>query len=242
MAVPTFQTWFVPLLKRVSDGKVHTLSELYAHLADDLQLSEADRAETLANGKTRLFRNRIAWARTYLQKAGLVNAPGRAQCQITERGLKALAQNPDGLKVKYLKQFPEFREFHTYKKPKGDAVKPAAEDDDANGSTPEELLSQSHLALKESVTQELLERLKTVDPTYFESIVLDLLLKMGYGGSREDAGMTLGGSGDGGLDGVINEDRLGLDVVYIQAKRWENTVQRPTVQAFAGSLVNGHRT
>jgi restriction system protein len=132
-----------------------------------------------------------------------------------------------------LKRFPEFKEFHTHRKPSSESEE---QDDETSTATPEELLEESHGALKENVTQEILERVKAAPPAFFESLVVELLLRMGYGGSREDAGRTVGRSGGGGVDGVINEDRLGLDVVYIQAKRWENTVGRPVVQAFAGSL------
>ncbi|MDB4433280.1 restriction endonuclease [bacterium] len=234
MAVPDFQTWFLPLLRRVADEENHRLSDLYEQLADDLKLSEADRNEELPSGKQLTYRNRIGWARTYLKKAGLLESPARGECRITQRGLQVLASKPERLNVKFLKQFPEFKEFHTYKKPASETGE--QDEDEVSTITPEELLEKSHGALKENVTQELLDRVKGAPPAFFESLVVELLLRMGYGGSREDAGKTVGRSGDGGVDGVINEDRLGLDVVYIQAKRWENTVGRPVVQAFAGSL------
>ncbi len=233
MAVPDFQSWFLPLLKRVADGESHRLSDLYEELAQDLDLSDEDRAEELPSGKQLTYRNRIGWARTYLKKAGLLESPARGECRITKRGIEVLAQDLERVDVKFLKQFPEFEKFHTYK-PSGPGE--GGPDGEVVSATPEELLEQSHGALKDNVTQELLERVKAAPPSFFESLVVDLLLRMGYGGSREDAGKIVGRSGDGGVDGVINEDRLGLDVVYIQAKRWENTVGRPVVQAFAGSL------
>jgi restriction system protein len=234
MAVPNFQTWFLPLLKRAGDGQNHLLSDLYEQLAADLNLSVADRNEELPSGKQLTYRNRIGWARTYLKKAGLLESPARGECRITRRGLEVLEQKPEHLNVRFLKQFPEFKEFHTYRKPASEADD--QDDDDVSTATPEELLEKSHGVLKQNVTQELLDRVKAAPPAFFESLVVELLVRMGYGGSREDAGKTVGRSGDGGIDGVINEDRLGLDVVYIQAKRWEGTVGRPVVQAFAGSL------
>ena len=232
MAVPDFQTWFLPLLKRVADRKPHRLSDLYEELADDLQLSKDDRAQELPRGNQVTYRNRIGWARTYLKKAGLLENPARGECRITARGLQVLSEQPDTLNVKYLKQFPEFREFHRGRT----TTSTDTDESETTVATPEEVLEQSHIALRETVTQDLLDRVKSSPPAFFETLVVELLLRMGYGGSREDAGRTIGKSGDGGVDGMINEDRLGLDVVYIQAKRWENTVGRPVVQAFAGSL------
>lgn len=236
MAVPDFQTWFSPLLEQVADGEDHRLSDLYEQLADQLNLSEQDRRERLPSGKQLTYRNRIGWARTYLKKAGLVDSPGRGLCRITDRGRSVLANPPDRLNVRFLKQYPEFINFHTYTGPAEPALDVGYPNENDSGTTPEEQLQISYSTLKENLAQELLERVKTAPPHFFELLVVELLLRMGYGGSREDAGRTVGGSGDGGVDGIINEDRLGLDVVYIQAKRWEGTVGRPVVQAFAGSL------
>ncbi len=232
MAVPGFQEWFKPLLNALGTGEIRELSELYDDLADQMGLSSEDRHEMLPSGKQLTYRNRIGWARTYMKKAGLLEFPKPGQCQITERGRAVLAENPESLNVKYLKKFPAFVEFHTHKPGK-------QEDDQAKDQstvTPEEILEEAHKELRENVTQELLDRVKGAPPVFFESLVVELLLRMGYGGSREDAGQTVGRSGDGGIDGIIKEDRLGLDIVYIQAKRWGNTVGRPIVQAFAGSL------
>ena len=164
----------------------------------------------------------------------MLESPARGECQISPRGLEVLAEKPQKLNVLYLKKFPEFQDFCTYKKLSSDHCDDG--DDTVSNETPEELLEKSHGALKENVTQDLLVKVKSASPDYFESLVVELLLGMGYSGSREDAGRTVGRSGDGGVDGVINEDRLGLDVIYIQAKRWEGTVGRPVVQSFAGSL------
>lgn len=233
MAVPDFQSWFLPLLKRLADGKDHGMSELYQVLADDMGLSGDDRAQLLKSGAQLVFENRIGWARTYLKKAGLIEAPSRGVVRITERGKTILAKPPEKLNVKFLRQFPEFVEFHTYKP---DASSPNTPPVEVAQESPLDTLERVHGELEQQLAEDILERVKKAPPAFFERLVVDLLLAMGYGGSREDAGKTIGKSGDGGIDGVINEDRLGLDVLYIQAKRWEQAVGRPVVQAFAGSL------
>lgn len=234
MAVPDFQSWLLPLLRRVSDGEVHVMSDLYEPLADELQLSEEDKAVRLPSGAQQTYMNRVAWARTYLKKAGLLSSPGRSKIQITQRGMETLAEAHERLTVKYLKRFPEFLDFHSVRTHDASDTRPASENYEEE--TPQESLEQLHKRLRDELASELLDRIKQSSPSFFERLVVDLLVSMGYGGSREDAGRTVGRSGDGGIDGVINEDRLGLDVVYIQAKRWEGTVGRPVVQTFAGSL------
>jgi restriction system protein len=236
LPVPDFQTWFLPLLTRVADGKTHKMADLYEQLADDLGLTPEDRAQMLESGKQAVYENRIGWARTYLKKAGLLEAPSRGVIAITQRGRDVAAAPPPKLNVSYLRHYPEFVEFHTYKP--DPAVSIAVEDTPAIDAkeTPQDTLDRVRKQLHAQLAAELVERVKQEPPSFFERLVVDLLVKMGYGGSREDAGRTIGKSGDGGLDGVINEDRLGLDVVYIQAKRWEGPVGRPVVQAFAGSL------
>ncbi len=239
MPVPGFQTWFMPLLKRLGNKEEHNISELYSILADDLGLSEGDRIEMVPSGKQLTYKNRISWARTYLKKAGLIESPARGISRITTRGLEVLNNPPEKLNVKFLKQYPEFVKFHTVapSSPSNENnfqhSKPEAE---TENETPEELLGRVHQNIRKQFEEDLLERIKSAPPAFFESLVVDLLVKMGYGGSREDAGKTIGGSGDGGIDGIINEDRLGLDIICIQAKRWEGSVGRPVVQAFAGSL------
>jgi Restriction endonuclease len=233
MAVPDFQSWFIPLLRRIGDGGEHVMSELYQSLADDLNLSGDDRAQLLKSGTQLVFENRIGWARTYLKKAGLIEAPSRGVVRITERGKSVLAKPPERLDVKFLRQFPEFVEFHTFKPANTAPDTPVVE---VNQESPLDTLERVHGELEQQLADDILERVKKAPPAFFERLVVDLLLAMGYGGSREDAGKTIGKTGDGGLDGVINEDRLGLDVLYIQAKRWDGSVGRPVVQAFAGSL------
>lgn len=234
MPVPDFQTWLLPLLRRVDDGAVHKMSDLYEQLSVDLGLTDQDKEERLPSGAQQTYMNRIAWAKTYLKKAGLLSAPGRSQVQITSRGREVLKEGHSRITVSYLKKFPEFLDFHSVKPPSTNShtVETSSEEDE----TPQESLERVYKQLEHELASDLLERVKQVAPSFFEKLVVDLLVAMGYGGSREGAGKTVGKSGDGGIDGVINEDRLGLDVVYIQAKRWEGSVGRPVVQAFAGSL------
>lgn len=239
MAVPNFQSWLLPLLRAVSDGATHRMADLYDVLADQQQLSPEDRAELLPSGSQFAYRNRISWARTYLQKAGLLETPGRAMVRITPRGIEVLANPPATFNVAFLKKYPEFLEFHS-----GTAESslgtPQKQTEVTSDETPQETFERLHKNLSRQLEEELLDQIKASPPEFFERLVVDLLLLMGYGGSREDAGKTVGKSGDGGIDGIINEDPLGLDTVCIQAKRWEGTVGRPVVQAFAGSL-EGYR-
>lgn len=230
MAVPGFQEFMLPLLELGADGRPFTQREAVSALADRFGLSEADRGELLASGQTRLF-NRVSWARSYLKAAGLLESPSRGVSVVTERGRQVLKDPPPRIDITYLEQFPEFVEFRSRRRA---AV--TDEKTDESGDTPEERIEASYQSYRESLAAELLDRLRVVSPQFFERIVVDLLVAMGYGGSREDAGQAIGQSGDGGIDGIIKEDKLGLDAVCIQAKRWQDPVGRPAVQAFAGSL------
>jgi restriction system protein len=242
MTVPDFQSWFLPLLRRIADGQVHAMPDVMQALADDLGLAPEDRSEVLPSGRQLKYKNRIGWARTYLKKAGLVEAPAEGMVRITDRGREVLAENPPKLNVAFLKRFPEFLEFHTYRAPDSEVTAPNVITEEEQAETPEETLERVHSALEEELASDLLDRIKAVAPAFFERLVIDLLLRMGYGGSHEAAGRAIGRSGDGGVDGIINEDPLGLDVVYIQAKRWEGSVGRPVVQAFVGSLAGFRAT
>ena len=234
MSVPDFQTWFLPLLQEFQNQKLQHIRPLYETLATKLNLTPEEKAEKLPSGKELVYKNRIGWARTYLSKAGLITSPKRGHWQITQRGLEVLATQPEQLKVRDLKQFPEFVNFHSMKPTSPNPSTPATELED--NTTPEEALESAYKSIKQSTTSELLDLIKQGTPDFFEELVVKLLLAMGYGSAVEDAGRVLGKSGDGGIDGVIAEDPLGFDSIYIQAKRWENTVGRPMVQAFAGSL------
>jgi restriction system protein len=220
------------MLRRLEDGEPHALAELYEPLADDLGLSDQERSEMLSSGGQAVYKNRIGWTRTYLKKAGLIASPARGVILITDRGRAAL-NSGQAIDNNYLRQFPEFEEF-IRRSPRNDDTVVASKDEDAE--SPEDTLNRVYRQLRDDLAQELLERIKASPPAFFEKLVVDLMIKMGYGGSREDAGRTVGRSGDGGIDGVINEDRLGLDMIYLQAKRWENSVGRPVVQGFVGSL------
>lgn len=235
MPIPDFQNLMLPMLRLAADGVEHRLSDAIEELAQQLKLSEAERAELLPSGIQPRFDNKVGWARTHLGKALLLESPRRGWFRISERGRELLATPPDRITVAYLMRYPEYVAFRSKSRPveNGGNVAPPGE---AEGASPEETLAASYQALRATLAQDLLDKLRQVSPRFFERLVVDLLVAMGYGGSRRDAGQAIGRSNDGGNDGIINEDRLGLDVVYIQAKRWEQTVSRPEVQAFAGSL------
>ena len=229
MAIPDYQTIMLPLLKFAGDGQEHSLRETIDFLAHEFNLSDEERKEFLPSGSQATFDNRVGWARTYMKKAGLLESTRRGYFCITAPGKKILAQNPQKINVKFLKQFPEFVEFQKPKK-KGEIDSPPIE------ITPEESLEAAYQELQDSLADELLYTIKTCSPEFFERLVIDVLIKMGYGGSRKEAGQAVGKTSDGGIDGIIKEDKLGLDIIYIQAKRWEGVVGRPEIQKFAGAL------
>ncbi len=222
----------LPLLELLADGEEHTSSELVEALALRFGLTDDERNELLPSGKQERFLNRVSWARSYLKRALLVENTGRGRVRITPRGIEALRARPERVDIKYLKEFSEFASRQNNRQPE-DA---ATDDADEVAQTPEEMLEAGYQSLRRELARDLLQRVKSVSARFFERLVVDLLVAMGYGGSRKDAGQAVGQSGDGGIDGIIKEDRLGLDVVYVQAKRWDGTVGRPVVQAFAGSL------
>ncbi len=235
MTVPDYQSLMLPLLKVLSDGEEHNLHEVIETLADKFELTEEERRELLPSGRQAKFDNRVAWARTYIKKAGLLDSTGRGKFRIKDRGIAVLKQNPPEINVKFLEQFPEFLEFRDGSSK--DANNDLKDETTDKTQTPEEILETGYQNLRMDLAQDLLDRIMGCTPDFFERLVVDLLVSMGYGGSRKDAGEAVGRSGDGGIDGIIKEDKLGLDAVYIQAKRWEGTVGRPMVQAFAGSLM-----
>lgn len=231
MPIPDYQSIMLPLLQYADDNKEHSLRESIDTLVKAFNLTEQEKRQLLPSGQQPIFDNRVGWARTYMKKAGLLKSTRRGYFKITQRGTEVLSQKPQRIDVSFLKQFPEFVEFQTSKKEpdEGDTV-------NRSNSTPEESLESAYANLKSALVGELLQQLKSSPPSMFEKIVVDLLLKMGYGGSRKDAGQAIGKSGDEGIDGIIKEDKLGLDIIYIQAKRWENQVSRPEIQKFAGAL------
>lgn len=234
MPIPDYQTCMLPLLQLVGDGADYTAQEAVGALADKFKLTPSERVELLPSGKQAIFHNRIGWARSYLKKAGLLNSPRRGIFCITDRGRSVLAEKPRRIDVKYLDRFPEFVEFREASKASGDSKSSALPI--AAEQTPEETLELAHQSLRQSLAQDILSRILSCSPTFFETLVVDLLVKMGYGGSRRDAGERVGQSGDGGIDGIIKEDRLGLDAIYLQAKRWQGSVGRPEIQKFVGAL------
>lgn len=240
MAIPDYQACMLPLLKRLADGKEHKFSEIVAALGSEFGLTDEELSKLLPSGAQKIFTNRVGWARTYLKKAGLLDAPKRGFLQITERGREILKQGPVRIDAKFLGQFPEFVAF---KEGTAGAV-PEHERTPAlvllPGTTPFEDLENAYSQIRSALANELLEVLQKVDPNQFEQIVIDLLVGMGYGGSRVDAGKAIGKSGDEGIDGIIKEDLLGLDVIYVQAKRWGQVIGRPEVQKFAGALAGQH--
>jgi restriction system protein len=229
-----------------ADGEEHRFRDVVECLAKDFTLTDEERAELLPSGTAPLFDNRVGWARTYLKQAGLLDSPKRGFFRITERGKKLLASNPARIDVELLDQYQEFREFRSRRR---DATDVDAEQlfaelnqcasplkDFSSDQTPEDLLATAYRRLRKELELELIEQAKAASPAFFERLVIDLLVAMGYGGSRQDAGRAIGKSGDGGIDGIIKEDKLGLDVIYVQAKKWEGTVGRPEIQKFAGAL------
>ena len=233
MAIPGFQSVMLPLLQLIGDKKEHSLRETIDALSKQFKLTEEERRKLLPSGKQPIIDNRIGWARTYMKKAGLIESTRRSYFCITERGLSILQQNLPEIKVKTLRQFKEFNEFHDKK---SDDTTTTGNIPDEPSISPEEALEKAYLEVRENLASDLLGKVKGIAPKMFENIVIDLLVSMGYGGSRKDAGEAVGRTGDEGIDGIIKEDRLGLDIIYVQAKRWENTVSRPEIQKFAGAL------
>jgi restriction system protein len=227
----------LPLLRYAADGADHQLKEAVAALAKEFQLTEEEKNEYLPSGQQTVFQNRVGWARTYMKKAGLLASPRRGYLAITERGRSVLGENPAAIDVSFLERFPEFIEFKALRHEK-EEESPAAGTAAAPdiGKTPHEALEAAYDRLRSELAAEILSTIKVSEPAVFEEIVVDLLVKMGYGGSRKDAGQAIGRRGDEGIDGIIKEDRLGLDIIYIQAKRWDATVGRPEIQKFAGAL------
>jgi restriction system protein len=226
----------LPVLKIAVDGNEHYTRETITRLAEQFGLTEAERKQMLASGAVSVFNDRFGWARYYLKRAGLLQNPRRGYFRITDRGRTVLAQNPTKIDVKLLRQFPEFEEFYNPKKSGGGESIQELEGE-PTAETPEELLASGYLKLRKQLEFDLLARVKACAPDFFERLVVLLLTTMGYGGSLVDAGKAIGKSGDGGIDGVIKEDKLGLDLLYIQAKRWDNSsVGRPEIQKFVGAL------
>jgi restriction system protein len=232
MAIPDFQSCMLPFLKVISDGKEYSISEIIDKVSDYFGLSKEERELLLPSGNQAIINNRVGWTRTYLLKAGLIKRTKRAHYAITEEGLKLLESNPDFIGVKTLMKYESFRNWYSSENIVSEPTpKPNHE------QTPEEAIEKNAKLINDLLADELLEKVKKMSPNFFENLVLELLLKMGYGGALKEAGSLTGGPGDEGIDGIIKEDKLGLDMIYLQAKRWDNVVGRPEIQKFAGALL-----
>lgn len=235
-AVPDYQSLMLPVLRAAADGE-QRIGALIQSLADALGLSETARATLLASGRQTIFANRVHWAKTYLAKAGLVEATRRGHFRLTQRGTDVLAANPERIDNRFLSRFEEFRQFSDRSaQSTDDEVVP--EPADATEQTPDEIMRAAHRRIEAALAEDLLDRVRAAPPDFFERLIVNLLLAMGYGGSAAEAGRALGRSGDDGVDGVIDQDALGLDRVYIQAKRYAagNSVGSGAIRDFFGSL------
>lgn len=235
--IPDYQTLMLPFLRLLGDGNEHSRKDIQDKLAVELNVSDEDLKIFLPNTKVSVFRHRVGWTRTYLKKAGLIEYTQRGIYKITERGQKVLSENPQKITVSYLKQYPEIIEFlKGNRDEKGSLSQNPSSDEKLLNETPQELIARGYQSIRNTLEKDLIERLKAVSPKFFEEIVVELLVKMGYGGSIAEAGNATKYTNDEGIDGIIKEDKLGLDVIYIQAKRWEGTVSRPEIQKFVGAL------
>jgi restriction system protein len=236
MPIPDFQSIMLPLMKYSSDEKEHTIRETIEYLAQEFNLSDEERSELLPSGTQAIFDNRVGWAKTHLFKAGLISSPRRSVFKISERGMDVLKTKPKKINMALLRQFPEYLEFTKSSKKKETPKKPGKNDDLFLENTPEETLEYAYQEIKNSLAEEILIKVKSSPPEFFERLVVELLVKMGYGGSLKDAGKATRKVKDEGIDGIIKEDKLGLDVIYVQAKKWEGSVGRPEIQKFVGAL------
>lgn len=235
--IPDYQSLMLPILRLVSDRQEYKYRDIIEKMAIEFNVTDEERKELLASGNQAIFDNRVGWAKTYLKKAGLLDSPKRATFVITEIGIQTLNKNPERIDAKYLRQFPSFVEFqHVGRIDNDTESEPLREE--PNEQTPEENLDKAYQRIRKTLAVELLNRVVDLTPTFFERLVVELLVKMGYGGSIKDAGKAIGKSGDEGIDGTIKEDKLGLDIIYIQAKKWRPgiVVGRPELHKFVGAL------
>ncbi|WP_373697480.1 MULTISPECIES: restriction endonuclease [Bacteroidales] len=235
--IPDFQTLMLPFLKCVSDGKEYKVRDVLERLATEFAVTNEERKELLSSGTQAIFDNRVGWAKTYLKKAGLLDSPRRAIVVITDLGRQVLSEGISRIDTRYLRRFPSYLEFQKASR-KDNETEEEATDAENNMQTPEENLDKAYQRIRRSLASELLNRVIELSPAFFERLVVELLVRMGYGGSIKEAGKAVGKSGDEGIDGTIKEDKLGLDIIYIQAKRWKpgNVVGRPELQRFVGAL------
>lgn len=237
MQIPDYESLMLPLLRVMSDGEPRSLKQLRELLADEMGLDTEATSELLPSGSMPVWASRVGWAKTYLKQAGLLEPVSRGVVRITRRGQELVREGHSHIDSTMLRRYPEFEAFRTRRRDSDDTDGSAqSPDSEAQSGTPTEILERAYEQMRDALAEELLDQVRSASPAFFERLVVELLLKMGYGGSRREAGKALGRSGDEGIDGTIYEDRLGLDIVYIQAKRWEGTVGRPEVQKFVGAL------
>lgn len=231
--IPDFQSIMLPFLMILSDGEEHTTLETNEKIAIHFGLTDEELNEFLPSGAAKTFPNRVAWAKSHLKMAGLLENVKRSSFKLTDAGKRLLDSNPLEINLKVLRTIPAYIERTGRAKEDDTSLEV---DNSQSSATPEEVLENSYLKIRKNLAQELLFKIKSSSPSFFESLVIELLVKMGYGGSIKDAGRSIGRSGDEGIDGIIKEDKLGLDVIYVQAKRWENVVGRPEIHKFVGAL------
>lgn len=237
--IPDYQTIMLPLLRTMSDENTHRLRDLIETLSISFNLNESERNELLPSGTQAIFDNRVGWAKFYLEKANLLKTEKRGSYRITKLGKDFIESNPQTLRTRDLENFSAFRDFRQSIPQRNEVENSQSETlENTDSKTPEEALEYAYQKLKNDLSRDLLETIKSCSPAFFEKLVVDMLTKMGYGGSRKDAGQALGKSGDGGVDGIIKEDKLGLDTIYIQAKRWESIVPVREIRDFAGALLS----
>jgi restriction system protein len=241
LGVPDYQSFMRPLLAFGADGHEKNINDAMDAVAEQFHLTDEDREQLVPSGKKTILANRIHWARTYLDKAGALKRTRRSHFVITQRGVDLLRDNPERIDNRVLKQFPEFLEFQAPRvdRPVDDSAPVSENVAELSSATPEETIQEAEEAIAASLRAQLLDRIRELSPAFFERLVIDLIVAMGYGGTRRSVAQRLGKSGDEGIDGVVNEDPLGLDVVYIQAKRYapDNTIGRERIQQFADALV-----
>ncbi|HNZ14773.1 MAG TPA: restriction endonuclease [Anaerolineaceae bacterium] len=240
MAIPDFQTIMLPLLKLASDGKEHYIHDAVEELSNYFKLTEEEKGALLPSGTQSVFYNRVGWARSYMKAAKLLEDPRRTYFKITQRGLDLLAENPQAINNKILSRYPEFVKFRQRRPQRSDEIVEKSETDSIE--TPEEIMESAYQELRETLAAEVLNVVTSTSPGFFEKLVVELLHKMGYGGTQRELARAVGRHGDEGIDGVIDQDKLGLDTIYIQAKNWksDSSIGRPEIQKFVGALFGQH--
>ena len=238
LTIPDYQSIMLPLLKLSSDGQEHSSRQRVEKLADAFGLTKEEKETIYPTKKVSIFYDRVHWALSYLKNARLIEGTKRGFYKITKRGVDVLKLNPQVIDVKYLKQFPEFNDFLTRsnKDKETESISDKEHPEDITNKTPEEVMEDGYQLIRENLVREILENVKKSNPNFFERFVVQLLVAMGYGGTIKEAGRAIGKTGDEGIDGIIKEDILGLDIIYIQAKKWDGTVGRPEIQKFVGAL------